>query len=69
MELAMESLEVKRKVIKHHMDAGLYPYTKRYLGTQRNHFSTIDLNGMHEMLRNFTGDEEGMHTELGRRLP
>lgn len=68
MELAMESLEVKRKVIQHHMDAGLYPYTKRYLGTLRNHFSTIGLNGMHEMLRNFTGDEEGMHTPKGRQF-
>ncbi|MDP3848056.1 MAG: ribonucleoside triphosphate reductase [Pseudomonas sp.] len=66
MELAMQSLEVKRKVIQHHMDAGLYPYTKRYLGTLRNHFSTIGLNGMHEMLRNFSGDQEGMHTEVGR---
>ena len=68
MELAMESLEVKRKVIQHHMDAGLYPYTKRYLGTLRNHFSTIGLNGMHEMLRNFSGDEEGMHTPKGRQF-
>ncbi|MDO9320702.1 MAG: ribonucleoside triphosphate reductase [Pseudomonas sp.] len=68
MELAMQSLEVKRKVIQHHMDAGLYPYTKRYLGTLRNHFSTIGLNGMHEMLRNFSGDQEGMHTEVGREF-
>jgi ribonucleoside-triphosphate reductase len=68
MELAMESLEVKRKVIQHHMDAGLYPYTKRYLGTLRNHFSTIGLNGLHEMLRNFTGDEEGMHKPKGRQF-
>jgi anaerobic ribonucleoside-triphosphate reductase len=68
MELAMESLEVKRKVIQHHMDNGLYPYTKRYLGTLRNHFSTIGLNGMHEMLRNFTGDEEGMQTPKGREF-
>jgi ribonucleoside-triphosphate reductase (formate) len=66
MDMAMESLEVKRKVIQHHMDAGLYPYTKRYLGTLRNHFSTIGLNGMHEMLRNFTDDTQGMHTEEGR---
>ncbi|MBP8171177.1 MAG: ribonucleoside triphosphate reductase [Pseudomonas sp.] len=66
MELAMQSLEVKRKVIQHHMDNGLYPYTKRYLGTLRNHFSTIGLNGLHEMLRNFTGDREGMHTAEGR---
>jgi anaerobic ribonucleoside-triphosphate reductase len=68
MELAMHSLEVKRKVIQHHMDAGLYPYTKRYLGTLRNHFSTIGLNGMHEMLRNFSGDTEGMHTTVGREF-
>ncbi len=68
MELSMQSLEVKRKVIQHHMDNGLYPYTKRYLGTLRNHFSTIGLNGLHEMLRNFTDDREGMHTPHGRQL-
>lgn len=68
LELAYESLEVKRKVIQHHMDAGLYPYTKRYLGTLRNHFSTIGVNGLHEMLRNFTDDCEGMHTEDGLKL-
>ncbi|WP_408003081.1 ribonucleoside triphosphate reductase [Pseudomonas pohangensis] len=65
MELAMQSLEVKRKVIQHHMDNGLYPYTKRYLGTLRNHFSTIGLNGLHEMVRNFTADQQGMHTAEG----
>ncbi len=68
LQMAYESLEVKRKVIQHHMDAGLYPYTKRYLGTLRNHFSTIGVNGLHEMLRNFTGDREGMHTQVGRQL-
>ncbi|MBD9416066.1 ribonucleoside triphosphate reductase [Pseudomonas sp. PDM16] len=68
LQMAYESLEVKRKVIQHHMDAGLYPYTKRYLGTLRNHFSTIGVNGLHEMLRNFTGDREGMHTPVGRQL-
>ncbi|AEB58431.1 ribonucleoside triphosphate reductase [Ectopseudomonas mendocina] len=68
LDMAYESLEVKRKVIQHHMDAGLYPYTRRYLGTLRNHFSTIGVNGLHEMLRNFTGDREGMHTEAGREL-
>ena len=36
------------------MDAGLFPYTKRYLGTLRNHFSTIGVNGINEMIRNFT---------------
>lgn len=68
MELAMQSLEVKRKVIQQHMDNGLYPYTKRYLGTLRNHFSTIGLNGIHEMLRNFSADREGMHTAVGREF-
>ena len=68
LDMAFESLEVKRKVIQHHMDAGLYPYTRRYLGTLRNHFSTIGVNGLHEMLRNFSGDREGMHTESGRQL-
>lgn len=68
LELAFDSLEVKRKVIQQHMDAGLYPYTKRYLGTLRNHFSTIGVNGLHEMVRNFTGDREGLHTESGRQI-
>ncbi|MBF7728638.1 ribonucleoside triphosphate reductase [Pseudomonas sp. N040] len=68
MELAMQSLEVKRKVIQQHMDNGLYPYTKRYLGTLRNHFSTIGLNGLHEMLRNFSADREGMHSAAGRQF-
>lgn len=68
LDMARQSLEVKRKVIQHHMDAGLYPYTKRYLGTLRNHFSTIGVNGLHEMVRNFTDDSEGMHTAAGRAL-
>jgi ribonucleoside-triphosphate reductase len=68
LDMARQSLEVKRKVIQHHMDAGLYPYTKRYLGTLRNHFSTIGVNGLHEMVRNFTDDTEGLHTTAGRAL-
>ncbi len=68
LEMARQSLEVKRKVIQQHMDAGLYPYTKRYLGTLRNHFSTIGVNGLHEMVRNFTEDAEGLHSEAGRQL-
>lgn len=68
LEMAKESLEVKRKVIEHHMDAGLYPYSKRYLGTLRNHFSTIGVNGIHEMLRNYTADQDGTHTANGRKM-
>ena len=51
------SLEIKRKVIQRHMDNGLFPYTKRYLGTLRNHFSTLGVNGINEMVRNFSGGE------------
>ena len=57
LELAKTSLEIKRKVIQQHMDTGLFPYTKRYLGTLRNHFSTIGVNGINEMIRNFTDDK------------
>jgi ribonucleoside-triphosphate reductase (formate) len=65
MELAKKSLELKRKVIQRHMDAGLFPYTKRYLGTLRNHFSTIGVNGINELIRNFTDDAEDITTEWG----
>ncbi|SMF09382.1 ribonucleoside-triphosphate reductase class III catalytic subunit [Alteromonadaceae bacterium Bs31] len=56
LELARDSLELKRKVIQRHMDAGLFPYTRRYLGTLRNHFSTLGINGVNEMIRNFSND-------------
>jgi ribonucleoside-triphosphate reductase (formate) len=62
---AKDSLEVKRKVIQRHIDGGLFPYTKRYLGTLRNHFSTIGVNGVNEMIRNFTGDAHDITTAYG----
>ena len=68
LELARCSLENKRKVIQRHMDAGLFPYTKRYLGTLRNHFSTIGVNGVNEMIRNFTGDRCDITVPEGRAL-
>ena len=49
MDIAARSLKVKRTVITKLLDAGLYPYTKRYLGTFNNHFSTIGLVGMNEV--------------------
>lgn len=52
MDIAARSLKVKRTVITKLLDAGLYPYTKRYLGTFNNHFSTIGLVGMNEACRN-----------------
>ncbi|MDD4124583.1 MAG: ribonucleoside triphosphate reductase [Eubacteriales bacterium] len=48
MDIAARSLKVKRNVITKLLEAGLYPYTKRYLGTLDNHFSTIGLIGMNE---------------------
>ena len=65
LEIARTSLEIKRKVIQRHMDDGLFPYTKRYLGTLRNHFSTLGVNGVNEMIRNFTGDAEDVSTPWG----
>lgn len=48
MDISARSLKVKRDVITKLLDAGLYPYTKRYLGTFNNHFSTIGIVGMNE---------------------
>ena len=48
MDIAARSLKTKREVITRLLDEGLYPYTKRYLGTFENHFSTIGLIGMNE---------------------
>ncbi|WP_457675278.1 ribonucleoside triphosphate reductase [Thiolapillus sp.] len=68
LELARNSLEIKRKVIQRHMDAGLFPYTRRYLGTLRNHFSTIGVNGINEMIRNFSNDRQDITTEAGHAM-
>ena len=48
MDIAARSLKTKRNVITKFLENGLYPYTKRYLGTFKNHFSTIGLIGMNE---------------------
>ena len=63
MDIAMESLEIKRKVIENFTEKGLYPYAKNYLSYIKetsghywtNHFSTIGLVGMNEMVLNFKG--------------
>ena len=65
LAIGRASLEIKRKTIERLMADGLFPYTKRYLGTLRNHFSTLGLNGVNEMIRNFTGDAEDITTEWG----
>jgi anaerobic ribonucleoside-triphosphate reductase len=68
LEIGRDSLEIKRKVVDRLMEEGLYPYTKRYLGTLRNHFSTLGVNGINEMVRNFSGDRDDITTEAGEAL-
>ncbi len=74
MDLAKESLEIKRKALENFMEKGLYPYSRFYLANVKkmrnayfgNHFSTIGLMGMNESLLNFTG--EGVGTEKGKKF-
>ncbi|WP_313388843.1 ribonucleoside triphosphate reductase [Achromobacter aegrifaciens] len=68
LELGRDVLETKRKVVQRYIDQGLYPYTRRYLGTLRNHFSTLGVNGINEMVRNFTADAEDITTAAGHAL-
>jgi ribonucleoside-triphosphate reductase len=68
LELGRDVLETKRKVVQRYIDQGLYPYTRRYLGTLRNHFSTLGVNGINEMIRNFTDDAEDLTTAAGHAM-
>lgn len=65
MELAKSTLEKKRVFIQEMYDRGLFPYTKRYLPHFRNHFSTIGVNGINEMLLNFTKGKTAITTSSG----
>jgi ribonucleoside-triphosphate reductase len=74
MDLAKESLEIKRKALENFIEKGLYPYSKYYLASVKkirnayfgNHFATIGLMGMNEALLNFIG--ENIATKRGRRF-
>jgi len=74
MELAKESLEIKRKALDSFMEKGLYPYSRFYLQDMKkmrntyfgNHFSTIGIIGMNEALLNFMGDD--ITTPKGKKL-
>ena len=68
LELGKTSLEIKRATIEELMQQGLFPYTKRYLGTLRNHFSTLGVNGINEMIRNFSGDAWDITSPEGHAL-
>jgi anaerobic ribonucleoside-triphosphate reductase len=73
MDLASDSLEIKRKVVERFMDQGLYPFAKHYLGDVKerlgsywaNHFATIGLLGMNESIKNFMGAKEDITTKKG----
>lgn len=68
MENAKTSLELKRKELTKWLDLGLFPYTKRYLHSFRNHFSTIWLNGMNEAILNFSFWKDDITTEDGKKF-
>ncbi len=65
MELSYSTLEKKRVVVNELFHKGLYPYTKRYLHHFNNHFSTIGVNGINEMIRNFSDDMDDITTQSG----
>jgi len=66
--LARTSLELKRTTIQRLMDDGLFPYSRRYLGSLDSHFSTIGVNGLNEMIRNYTGDLYDITDERGHAM-
>ena len=68
MEHAKSTLEKKRVFIQEMYDRGLYPYTKRYLPGFKNHFSTIGVNGINEMIRNFTSDSYDISDKIGEEF-
>jgi len=68
MYLAKESLEIKRKLIEGNIKKNLLPYTKRYLGSLKNHFSTIGLIGAHEACLNLLGKKNGIETKEGHEF-
>ncbi len=68
MDLSARSLKIKRTVITKLLDAGLYPYTKRYLGNLDNHFSTIGLVGMNEACLNACWIRENLVGEKAQKF-
>lgn len=65
LEIAKSTLEKKRIFIQDMFERGLYPYTKRFLPHFRNHFSTIGVNGINEMIKNFSNSDIDITDEQG----
>jgi ribonucleoside-triphosphate reductase len=68
MEYAYATLEKKRIFIQEMYDRGLFPYTARYLPGFDNHFSTIGINGINEMIRNFSNDTYDITDDYGKEM-
>lgn len=68
VDLAVDTLERRRAFVAENMDRGLYPYTKRWLPSLDNHFTTIGVNGCNEMIRNFTDDQMDLTDHDGHVL-
>jgi len=68
MSYAKSTLEKKRLFIQQMYERGLFPYTSRYLPGFNNHFSTIGVNGVHEMIRNFSGDKLSITDKEGEKF-
>ncbi|WJY88932.1 ribonucleoside triphosphate reductase [Corynebacterium confusum] len=73
VDLAVDTLERRRTFVQENLDRGLYPYTRRWLPSLDNHFSTIGVNGCNEMIRNFTQDAYDLtnpqgHDQVARLL-
>lgn len=66
MELGRDALEIKRRMITTNLANGLMPYTKAYMGSFQNHFSTIGICGMHDACINFLG--KGIDTDEGKKF-
>ena len=68
MNLAKSTLEKKRVFVQDMYDRGLFPYTQRYLKGFNNHFSTIGINGMNEMVKNYFNENIDLSTELANNF-
>ncbi len=68
MDMSKSTLEKKRVFVNDMFERGLFPYTRRYLSSFRNHFSTIGVNGMNEMLANFSDGKDDMSTDEGMAM-
>lgn len=68
LAISKSTLEKKRVFVQEMYDRGLYPYTKRYLPHFRNHFSTIGVNGINEMILNFTNSKHDITSHFGSEM-